>query len=59
MEEDHVRLVSKIDLNTKKLVEGEFELLSKWSEIILIQEDYDVAFAVDAKKISGQVAYRR
>ena len=56
MEEDHVRLVSKIDLNTKKLVEGEFELLSKWSEIILIQEDYDVAFAVDAKKISGQVA---
>ena len=43
-------------MNTKKLVEGEFELLSKWSEIILIQEDYDVAFAVDAKKISGQVA---
>ena len=53
LEEDHVRLVSNIDLNTKKLVKGGFELLSKRSKSILIQEDYAVAFAVDAKKISG------
>ena len=53
LEEDHVRLVSNIDLNTKKLVKGGFELLSKRSKSILIQEDYAVALAVDAKKISG------
>ena len=56
MEEDHVKIGSKIDLHTNKLIKGDFKLLLKRSKILLIQEDYDVAFAVDAKKISGQVA---
>ena len=37
LEEDHVRAVSKMDLNTNKLVEGEFELLLKRSKIIMRQ----------------------
>ena len=40
-------------MNTNKLVEGEFELLLKRSNIILRQEDYAVAFVVVAKKIYG------
>ena len=53
LEENHVKVVSKVDLNTKKLVEGEFELLLKRSKILLMQEDYNVAFAIVAKKIYG------
>ena len=34
LEEYHVKVVSKIDLNTNKLVEGKFELLLKRSKII-------------------------
>ena len=45
--------MSTIDLNTNKLVEGEFELLLKRYKALLIQEDYDVAFPVVAKKIYG------
>ena len=51
LEEDRVKVVSKIDLNTNKLVEGEFELLLKRSNIILRQENYAVAFVVVTKKI--------
>ena len=40
-------------MNINKLVEGEFKLLLKRSKILLIQEDYNVAFAVVAKKIYG------
>ena len=53
LEEEHVKLVSKLDLNTNKLVEGEFELLSRRSKLLTRQEDYAVAFAVVAKKIYG------
>ena len=53
LEEDHVKVVNKIDLNTNKLVEGEFELLLKRSKILLRQEDYAVVFIVVAKKIYG------
>ena len=51
LEEDYLKVVSKIDLNTNKLVKGEFELLFKRSEVLLIQENYAVAFAVVAKKV--------
>ena len=52
-EEDHVKVVSKIDLKTNKLVEGELELLLKRYKILLRQEDYAVTFAVVANKIYG------
>ena len=35
LKEDYVNVVSKIDMNTKKLVEGEFELLLKRSKILM------------------------
>ena len=35
LEEDHVKVVSKIDLNTNKLVEGELELLLKRYKYVL------------------------
>ena len=50
---DNNYIVSKIDFNTNKLVEGEFELLLKRSKILLIQEDYAVVFTFVAKKING------
>ena len=53
LEEDNSKLVSRLDLKTNKLVEGEFELLLKRSKILLRQEDCTVAFAVVAKKIYG------
>ena len=53
LEEDHVKVVNKIDLNTNKLVEGEFELLLKRSKLLTRQEDYAVAFAVVAEKVYG------
>ena len=53
LEEDHVKVVSKIDLNTNKLVQGEFELLLKRFKMLMRQEDYVVTFAVVAKKIYG------
>ena len=53
LKEDHVKVVRKIDLNTNKLVEGEFNLLLKRSKILLRQEDYAVSFADVAKKIYG------
>ena len=53
LEEDHVKVVSKIDLNTNKLVQGEFELLLKRFKMFMRQEDYVVTFAVVAKKIYG------
>ena len=34
LEEEHVKLVSKFDLNTNKLVEGEFELLLRRSKLL-------------------------
>ena len=52
-EEDHAKVVSKMNLNTNKLVEGEFELLLKNSKILLIKEDYAVVFTVVAKKKCG------
>ena len=55
LEEYLVKVVSKIDLNTNKLVEGEFELLLKNSKILLIKEDYAVVFTVVAKKNAGRV----
>ena len=54
-EEDHAKVVSKMNLNTNKLVEGEFELLLKNSKILLIKEDYAVVFTVVAKKNAGRV----
>ena len=51
LEEDHVKVVSKIELNTKKLVEGEFEFLLKKSKIFLKQEDYVATFSVVTKKL--------
>ena len=51
LEEEHVEVVSKIDLNTNKLVEGEFELLLNRSKILTRQENYAIAFVVDAKNI--------
>ena len=51
LEEEHAKLVSKIDLKTNKLVEGEFDLLLRRSKLLTRQEDYDVAFSVVAKKI--------
>ena len=56
LEEDHV--VSKIALNTNKLVEGEFKVLLKRSKILLMQEDYAVTFAVITKKIYGSGCLR-
>ena len=53
LEEDNVKVVSRIDLNTKKLVEGEFNFLLKRSKIILIQEGYAVSFSIVAKKTHG------
>ena len=53
LEEDHVKVVSKIDLNTNKLVQGEFELLLKRFKMLIRQEDYVVTFAVVDKKIYG------
>ena len=53
LEKEHVKLVSKLDLNTNKLVEGEFELLSRRSKLLTRQEDYAVAFDVVTKKIYG------
>ena len=53
LEKDHIKVVSKMDSNTNKLVKGEFELLLKRSRILLRQEDYAVAFTVVAKKIYG------
>ena len=53
LEEEHVKLVSKLGLNTNKLVEGEFEFLLRKSELLTRQEDYAVAFSVVAKKIYG------
>ena len=53
LEEYLVKVVSKIDLNTNKLVEGEFELLLKRSKNLLTQEDHAVVFAVVIKKIYG------
>ena len=53
LENDNVKVVSKIDLNTKKLVEGEFKLLLKRSKILTRQEDYVVVFAVVVNKIYG------
>ena len=52
-EEDHVKVVSEIDLKTNKLVEGELELLLKRYKILLRQEDYAVTFAFVANKIYG------
>ena len=51
LEENHVKVVNKIDLNTNKLVEGEFELLLNRSKILTRQENYAIAFVVDAKNI--------
>ena len=48
LEEDHVNVVSKLDLNTNKLVEGEFALLLGRSRLLTRQEDYAVAFSVVA-----------
>ena len=53
LEEEHVKLVSRLDLNTNKLVEGEFELLSRRSKLLTRQENYAIAFAVVAKKMYG------
>ena len=53
LEKDHIKVVSKMDSNTNKLVKGEFELLLKRSRILLRQEDYAVAFTVVTKKIYG------
>ena len=59
--EDHVKVVSKIDQNTNKLVESEFELLLKRSKVLIRQLDFDVAFSVVAKKIyeSGHLYKRK
>ena len=53
LEEEHVKLVSKLDLNTNKLVESEFELLLSRSKLLTRQEDYAVAFSVVVKKLYG------
>ena len=53
LEDDHVKVVSKIDMNTNKIVDGEFELLLKSSKNLLTQEDHAVVFAVVIKKIYG------
>ena len=48
LEEDHSKLVSRLDLKTNKLVEGEFDLLIRRSKLLKRQEDYAVA-----KKLYG------
>ena len=53
LEEDHSKLVSRLDLKTNKLVEGEFDLLVRRSKLLKRQEDYAVAFTVVAKKLYG------
>ena len=53
LEEDHSKLVSRLDLKTNKLVEGEFDLLIRRSKLLKRQEDYAVAFTVVAKKLYG------
>ena len=53
LEEDYVKVVSKIDWNTNKIIVSEFELLLMRSKILMRQEDYTVVFAVVAKKIYG------
>ena len=53
--ENHVKVVSKIDLNTNKIVEAEFELLLKRSKILLRQEDYAVAFVSFLRKCTDQI----
>ena len=53
LEDDHVKVVSKIDINTNKIVDGEFELLLKSSKNLLTQEDHAVVFAVVVKTIYG------
>ena len=58
LEEDHVNVVSKIALNTNKLVEGEFKVLLKRSKILLMQEDYAVTFSFITKKIYGSGCLR-
>ena len=52
-EEDHSKLVSRLDLKTNKLVEGEFDLLIGRSKLLTRQENYAIAFAVVAKKMYG------
>ena len=44
LEEDHSKLVSRLDLKTNKFVEGEFDLLLRRSKLLTRQEDYAVAF---------------
>ena len=51
LEEDHAKLVSRLNLKTNKLVEGEFDLLIRRSKVLTRQEDYAVAFTVVAKKV--------
>ena len=53
LEKEHIKVVSKIDLKTKTLVKGEYELLLKRSKILVIQEDYDVVFDVVTDKLYG------
>ena len=51
LEKEHIKLVSKLDLITNKLVEGEYELLLRASKLLTRREDYAVAFSVVAKKL--------
>ena len=54
LEEDHAKLVSRLNLKTNKLVEGGFDLLIRRSKLLTRQEDYAVAFTVVAKKVYGK-----
>ena len=53
LEEEHVKLISKLDLKTNKLVEGELQLLLRISKLLTRQKDYVVTFSVVAKKLYG------
>ena len=53
LEKDNLKVIIKIDLKTKKLVKGEYELLLKRSKILARQENYAVAFSIVAEKVYG------
>ena len=46
LEKEHIKVVSKMDLETKNLVKGEYELFLKRHKVLVRQENHDVVFSV-------------
>ena len=51
LEKEHIKVVSKMDLETKNLVKGEYELFLKKYKVLVRQENHDVVFTVVAEKL--------